>query len=231
MFKRNTNADEVKDYEGTGGKFLNKSGMYEDVILKAVIFDEAENGGAVINFYVNYQGEDQVVYGDLRVYNKGGEKFPNAIGQRNLNELLVVLDIDGLDEPVEQELPIGKKKAMKTVAVYEEIEEMPVTIRILNEYSVWNNNIQEKTTTAKFYRSGDNATAAEILLDAEKPGEVELGSKYAKDLEFADSVKYKDDLTAEQITAWIKAKKPKGTAGATATAKPSFKKPKSKFGK
>ena len=231
MFKRNSSVDAVKDFEGSGGKFLNKSGMYNDVTIKALVYDEAENGGAVINFYINHQGEDQVVYGDLRVANKGGAE--NKIGHETLNELLVVLDVDGLDEPVEAELPIGKKKAPKDVMVFEEIAEELVTIKIMNKYSVWNNNIMEKTVISKFYRNDDKATAAEIVLDAEKPGEVALGTKFGKDEEFAQNVKYEDGLTAEQVNAWLKAKKPKGTAGAGAAAssKPSFKKPTKKFGK
>jgi hypothetical protein len=230
MFKRNKSVDAVKDFEGSGGKFLNKSGIYNDVTIKALIYDEAENGGAVINFYINHQGEDQVVYGDLRVANKGGVE--NTIGHETLNELLVILDVD-LDEPVETELPIGKKKAPKDVMVFEDVVDEVITIRIMNKYSVWNNNIMEKTVISKFYRNDDKATAAEIVLDAEKPGEVELGAKFAKDQEFADNIKYEDGLTAEQVNAWIKAKRPRGTAGAGATAssKPSFKKPTKKFGK
>jgi len=232
MFKRNTNSADVKDFEGSGNKFLNKSGIYQDVTIKAAIYDEAENGGAVINFYVNHQGEDQVIYGDLRVANKGGAE--NKIGLETLNELLVVLDVDGLDEPVEAELPIGKKKAPKDVMVFEEVAEELVTLKITNKYSVWNNNIMEKTVITKFYRNEDKATAAEVLLDADNPGEVELGTKFGKDQEYADNIKYEDGLTPEQVTAWIKAKRPKGTAGAgasTAKSKPSFKKPTKKFGK
>ena len=230
MFKRNTNAEEVKDYEGSGNKFLNKSGIYNDVTIKNVIYDEAENEGAVVNFYISHQGEDQVVYGDLRTANKGGVE--NKIGREMINELLVVVDVDGLDDPVEEELPIGKKKALKTVAVFQEIEDMEVTMRITNKYSVWNNNIMEKTVISKFYRNDDKATAAEILLHNIKPDEVELGSKHEKDMAYADNVKYEDGLTEAEVTAWIRAKRPKGTAGGAASAsKPSFQKPKKKFGK
>ena len=232
MFKTNRNANEVKDFEGNGNTFLNKSGIYDDVIIKRVIYDEAANGGAVVNFFVSHKGEDQIIYGDLRVANKGGAT--NKIGTELFNELLVILELDGLEEPIEEELPIGKKKALKDVAVFEEIEDAEITIKILNKYSVWNNNIMEKTTIAKFYRNSDKATAAEILLEEENPGEVELGAKYAKDQEYAGNVKYEDGLTEEQVNAWIKAKRPKGTAGATGattTKKPSFRKPAKKFGK
>ena len=59
----------------------------------------------------------------------------------------------------------------------------------MNKYSIWNNNIHgENYCISKFYRNDDKATAAEILLDGENPGEVELGSKYEKDIEeFAQS--------------------------------------------
>ena len=228
MFKKNTNRDEVKDFEGGSNDYLTKSGMYEDVIIKSLIYDEAENGGAVVNLFVEHNGVAQVVYGDIRVYNKDGKD--NAIGQKQLNELMVILDVD-LGEPVEVELPIGKGGAMKTVAVFEEVVDEAITIKIMNKYGVWNGNITEKCTVAKFYRASDKATAAEILLAEDEPDEVSFGTKYEKDVEFAENVKYDNDLTAEEVSAWIKAKRPKGTAGTSAKAKPtSFKKPVKKFG-
>jgi len=229
MFKRNKSKDAVKDFDGGGNNdYLTKSGVYENVTLKALIYDEAANGGAVINMFVEHNGVAQVVYGDIRVANKGGVQ--NDIGVERLNELLVILDIESLDEPVEVELPIGKAKAMKTVDVFEEVEDVEIDIKILNKYSVWNNNIMEKSTIAKMYRAGDHATAAEIVLSEDE--EVEFGSKFEKDLEFADNVKYDDGLTEAEVTAWIKAKRPKGTAGGAASAsKPSFRKPTKKFGK
>jgi len=224
MFKVNRNKEEVKEFEGSGNKFLNKSGMYEDVTIKNLIYDEAANGGAVINFFVECQGEEQVVYGDLRVYNKGGKD--NAIGQQLLNKLMVILSIDDLGEPVEEDLPIGKGKAMKTVNVFPNVEDEDISIRITNKYSVWNNNIMEKTTVSNFYDNETKATAEELLQFEEDGDESILGIKYQKDLEYADNTKYEDGLTAEQIVEWIKSKRPKGTA----SSKPAFKKPKGKFG-
>ncbi len=228
MFKVNKAA--VRDYEGSGNDYMTKSGIYTNVVLKRLIYDEAANGGAVINMFVSNNGIEQVIYGDLRVYNKGG--VDNKIGQERLEELLVILGLDGLDDPVEEDLPIGKKKAMKTVAVYEEVEDVEIDIKILNKYSVWNNSITEKCTIAKTYRADDHATAAEIVLEETNPDDVVLGTKFEKDLEYVDTIKYEDGLTAEEVTAWIKAKRPKGTAGASGTTKkPSFKKPVKKFGK
>jgi hypothetical protein len=229
MFKAKRSLEEVKDYEGGDNVYLNKSGIYTDVTIHRAIYDEATNGGAVVNFYVSHKGQKQTIYGNLRVANKGG--VPNKIGLDKFNELLIILGLDGLEDPIEEDLPIGKKGAMKTVAVFEEIEDIDVDIKIVNEYSVWNNSIMEKSIITKFYRAGDHATAAEILLAEEEPGEVELGANFEKAGEFADNVKYKDDLTEAEVTAWIKSKRPKGTAGGgTAASKPSFRKPK-KFGK
>jgi len=232
MFKKNANKETVKDFEGGGNNdYLSQTGIYQDVTLKAVIFDEAANGGAVINFFVEHNGVDQIVYGDLRVYNKGGKD--NKIGQEKINELLIILDVDDLGEPEEMDLPIGKKKAMKTVAVFPGIEDEEITVRLRNEYSTWNGNIQEKSAIQKFYRNSDKATAAEILSEDE---DIQLGGKFEKDFEYdaetPDGNKY-DEITPAQVSAWIKAKRPKGTASAGATSsasKPSFNKPKKKFG-
>jgi len=231
MFKRKT--EEVKDFEGTSNTYLTKSGMYEDVIIKALIYDEADNGGAVVNLFVENDGKAQMVYGDIRVYNKGGKD--NAIGQSMLNELLVILDIEDLGEPVEAELPIGKAGGMKDCLVFESVEDLPISIKILNKYDTWKGNITEKSTVNKFYRQDDKATAAEIIsMDAGGEDAVEAGTKFNKDLEYAENVKYDGGTSPQSIDAWIKAKRPKGTAGnatsSTTTAKPSFKKPKSKFG-
>ena len=146
---------------------------------------------------------------------------------KNFNELLVVLGLDGLEDPVEEDLPIGKKEAMKTVNVFEEVEDEEITIKIMNKYSVWNNSIMENNTVAKVYRNSDKATAAEIVNESDT-----VGAKYEKDLEYANSTKYDDGLTEADVTNWIKNKRPKNTAGSsTATTKPNFKKPMKKFGK
>ena len=231
MFKVNRNTDTVKDYEGGGNDYLSKSGIYKDVTIKAIIYDEAANGGAVVNFFVEHNGVEQTIYGQTRVYNIGGKD--NAIGQETINELMIVLGLDALGDVEEADLPIGKGGAMKTVTIYPEGQDELVDIKITNEYDTYNNDIKEKTVITKFYRNSDKATAAEIVLEDENPGEVELGSKYGKDLEYADNVKYKNGITPEQVTAWIAAKRPKGTAGVSAGAskKPSFNKPKKKFGK
>ena len=55
MFKTNRSKEEVKDYEGTGNSYLTQSDIYNDIILKRIIYDEAANGGAVINLYVEYK--------------------------------------------------------------------------------------------------------------------------------------------------------------------------------
>jgi len=227
MFKRNKNAEEVKDFEGGSNDYLTKSGIYEDVTIKTLIYDEAENGGAVVNLFVDNNGVEQVIYGDIRVKNKKG--VTNKIGQSLLNELMVILDVD-LGEPVEAELPIGKNNAMKDVTVFEEVVDEEITIKITNKYNVWDGSIKEKSAISKFYRNSDKATAAEIVLAETKPDEVEFGTKYEKDLEYAENTKYEDNLTEEEVTAWIKAKRPKGTAGAS--SKPTnFQKPKNKFGR
>jgi hypothetical protein len=231
MFKVNKSKEAVKDFESGNNDYLTKSGIYENVTIHRAIYDESENGGAVINSFISYNGVPQPLYGNLRIANKGGK--PNQIGIDRFNELLIILGIDELGEPVEEDLPIGKKGAMKTVAVFEEIEDVEVDIKIMNRYKIWNNDIKEESNIVKFYRAGDHATAAEILLHEEEPDEVVLGSKYEKALEFADNVKYEDGLTEAKVQEWIKAKRPKGTGGAAGTpaSKPNFKKPVKKFGK
>jgi hypothetical protein len=206
-------AESIKEDVG-GGSYISKSGIYDLLIIAPFI---STGSGEVmgVDFYVKYNDKPQVLYGNLKLTNKDGtENF----GTKIFNKLMIVAGVDEINDPIDGELPIGKDGAQKDVAILEDLTELDVKVRIQMEYSVYNGDIREKTIIKSFY-SLEGASAEEIV------NGLETGVQLAKDMVYAENVTYKDGLTAEQITAWIAAKRPKGTAGGGTTVptkKPSF---------
>lgn len=213
-------SSKVEDVKQEGGKYINNSGMYPVGILASVVSlaPDPKKKGVVIDFFVDHAGQEQIVYGSLRITNNNGEV--NKIGSKTFNQLLVVAGLEDVADPVDATLPIGKAGADKPVAILEDLMDIDVVMRVQLEYGAYNGNITEKKNIRAFYRAGDNATAEEIVMDSG------FGEGYKKDLEYAGNVAYKDGTDAEMIKEWISAKRPKGTAGGstTAVAAPSFTK-------
>ena len=209
--------------QGGGSKYINNSGMYPVRIL-APIVSSGKGGSTAVDMYVDHEGQTQVIYGNLRVTNNGGKT--NEIGAKVFNQLLVIAGLDDVADPEENDLPVGKKESMKTVMILEDLCDVDVVMRVQMEYGMYNGDITEKKVIKGFYRAGDMASAEEIV------NESEAGVQYAKDLDYASNVAYKDGTDEAMITAWIAAKRPKGAAGKapTATPTPGFGKKRS-FGK
>ena len=190
-----------------GGKYINASGIYP--VNTVAPFVSVSNGGSEsVDFLVNHKDQEQVIYGNLRVSNNDGQA--NAIGSKVFNQLMIIAGIDDCADPVDGELPIGQKGKMKEAAILESLCDLDVLMRVQMEYSAHNGNIQEKKVIKGFYRAEDGATAEEIV------NESDAGAGYEADQKYVNNVTYKDDINPEQIEQWIKAKRPKGTAGDTA---------------
>lgn len=218
FFKVSTKSEDIKD---SGGNFINASGVYPVTILAPVVSVSAK-GSTSIDMFVEHNGQKQIVYGNLRITNNDGSE--NKIGNKLFNQLLVVAGLNEVADPVDMELPIGKKGADKPAAVLEDLMELEVLMRIQLEYGVWNGNITEKKNIRAFFRAEDKASAEEIVKEAG------YGDTFTKGEEYNANVTYKDDTTEESIKEWIANKRPKGTAGGGTAAKaPSFGK--KRFGK
>jgi len=226
FFTTNKTADATSEFEGTGGgsKYISTSGMFPVTVL-APFVNNGNDKATAIDLFVDYNEQQQVIYGNMSYTNKDGGA--NKIGQEIFNKLVILADVEDVSDPVDMELPIGKKGVDKTVAVLEDLMDVDVIMQVRMEYGVWNNNITEKTVIKSFFRASDNASVAEILAN-EEGKEVVFGTQYATIAEGADYVDYKEGLDEEKVQAWIKAKRPKqtgnsgGAASATATKKPSF---------
>lgn len=197
-------ADAIKD-TGTGGGFINRSGIY-DVNLNYVQVAETKNKAYQLNFNVTNNGMDQTIYGPILV-NKDGNI--NEITQGLLNRLCIIAGMDdGQDIETETaEFPVGKDQKLMEMEVIPELTDIPVKMRVQMEYSTYNNNIQERKNVKAFYRE-DGATAAEA-----ESGE-NIGKRLALDVDkYADNVTYKDGLTEEDVKAWIASRSNSGSGG------------------
>ena len=189
FFTVNTTEENVKDYTGDGGKWLNKSGIY-DVIIKAVIVDSTAKGSEFLNLWVEHEGQEQPIYQAMRLTNNDGS--PN-LGQKLFTKLCVVVGAtDGgeISDPVSRMIPMGKDR--------EDFDNTPVTIRLQMEYSMYEGKIQETKSIRNFFRYEDKATASEIVNNSE-----EKGKQFAAEQEAADKVTYRDGLTEEDVKNYI----------------------------
>ena len=202
FFKVDTSEENVKDYSGGDGKYITKSGMYE-VILKAVWVDSTPNGSEHINLLIEYNGQEQPLFQAMRLTNNDGSK---NLGQGLFTKLCVVCGAtDGAEvsDPITRNLPVGEKGAEKECSVLADFDNQPVILRIQMEYGIYQGNIQQRKNVRNIFRVPDKATASEIL---NSPKE-EYGQQYEKELEFAENITYKDDVTEEDVKAWIKNRK------------------------
>jgi hypothetical protein len=208
FMKRSTNKEDVKQ---SASNYINRSGVYPITIL-APFVDTGSKGSSVVNFFLNHAGQEQPLYGNLRITNNNdanGDEVSNKIGWKVFNQLLVIADLDEVSEPVEAELPIGKEGAGKTVAILEDIADLEICIRVQMEYGKYKGNIQERKVIKGFYRDGDFATAEEIVNDAN------IGKGYEADQKYVDNITYKDDLTPEDIEKWVSGGRKDGSGGGT----------------
>lgn len=191
FFQVNKSEEALKD--SSGGGIINTSGIY-DVIIKYAVVEVNEKQARTINFLLEHDGRSQALFQAIRLDNNDG----SANFQMDLlNKLCVIAGLDSLSEPEEMEgFKYGEKAEAKTVMVIPELCDIPVTMRIQVEYSMYNDNIQENKHIRNFFRSTDMATAAEIVKGSD------FGKQFAIEKEKADIVTYKE-VTEEQVNAWI----------------------------
>ena len=195
--KINTSEENVKDYTGDGGNYINKSGMYE-VILKRVIVDSTANGSEFINLWIEYNGQEQIIFQAMRLTNNDGSV---NLGQKLFTKMAVVCGAtEGAEiaDPVTEMLPIGAKSVEKECSVLEDFNNQPVYMRVQMEYGMYEGKIQERKNVRNFFRLTDKASASEMV------NGTEFGKQYEQEMEYADKVTYKDGLTEEDVKEWVK---------------------------
>ena len=207
LFSISTAADAL---QSSGSSYISKSGIY-DVIIKFASVEVSKNGAQSVNFNIEYNGNDQTIYGPY-ITNIKGE--PLKIGVQLINSLGIIANLaEGEDLAIEQEtFAVGKDKTPKEFNIIPQFTDLPVKIRLQEEYSINANTkeIRKSMVPKAFYRAADNASAVEIVNNSE------AGVQLEKDKAYAENITYLDDLTAEAVEAW-KASKASGTAAPKTT--------------
>ncbi|PNX47337.1 MAG: hypothetical protein BV457_05895 [Thermoplasmata archaeon M9B1D] len=218
-FKVTTNAEALQ--EASGSSYISKSGIY-DVTVTFASVDVSKNGAESVNFNLDYNGNAQTIYGPY-VTNTDGAT--NEIGAKLINKLAIIAGMtDGDDFEIEEESHrVGKDKKEVDFAVITNFSDLPIKIRLQEEYYIPEKGakageIQKKMVIKNFFRE-DGASAEEII------NEGEIGKRLALEEEkYASNVTYKNDLTPEDIQAWKDSKKDNTTTTPTPKAKATAKK-------
>lgn len=211
-FKVSTSKEAIS--ESTGSSYIAKSGIY-DVVIKFASIDTSKNGAESVNFNIDYNGNEQTIYGPY-VTDKQGNVL--NIGTKLINKLAVISGLeDGEELDIEEEThSVGKDKKAQDFMVITNFSDLPVKIHLQEEYSITqgganDGQIRKSMVIKNFYRQ-DGAAAEEIVTDSE------IGKRLATALEkYADNVTYRDDLTPEMVEEW---KKARAAAAATPTPAP-----------
>lgn len=208
-FRVSTSTEAVQE-TGTGSSYIAKSGIY-DVTIKFASIDTSKSGAESVNFNLDYNGNSQTIYGPF-VTNSNGEV--NEIGAKIINKLAIIAGMtDGDDFEIEEETHnVGKDNKPTDFAVITNFTDLPIKIRLQEEYSI-NPNTKEitKRMVIKNFFSESGASAEEIV------NGTEAGVRLALEQEkYASHITYKDGLTESDIEAWRESKK----AGSAATPKP-----------
>ena len=209
FFQVSTAADKIKD-TGDGGNYIRTSGIYEFTI-NALFVTESTSGSQGVSLFINYNGQDQTLYNVFRLTNVDGTQ---NFGANQMNKLCVLAgmkDGDVIPDPVPMMLPIGKGGAEKEVMVLEYFNDLTIKAKIQFSYHMYEGKVQEAKNIRNFYRVEDNATASEIINNAE------FGKQYEIDAETADKVQYLDGLTKEDVDQALKDRR----AGKNSTTTPT----------
>lgn len=216
MFKISKAASAVA--ESAGGNFIGESGIY-DVKLNFVSGEVTKNGAQQVNFNIDYNGNSQVIYGPYISNNDGKE---NAIGMQLINKLGIIAGMEEGEEPdIEQQThPVGKDKTPTEFAVITQFSDLPVKIRVQEEYTKYNGQIRSRLAIKSFF-SEDGSSAEEIV------NGTDAGTRLALEQEkYASNITYRDGLTPEDVAAWKASKRGGGNTSsgpAPATAAPAKK--------
>lgn len=205
LFKISTNSDAIQS--SGGSSYISKSGIY-DVIIKFASVEVSKNGAQSVNFNIEYNGNAQTIYGP---YITSTKNEPLKIGMQLINSLGVIAGLGDDDElEVEQEtFTVGKEAKAKEFNIITQFTDLPIKIRLQEEYSInaTTKEIRKSMVPVAFYRAEDGASVREIVNNSE------VGVQLEKDkTSYADAVRYLDDLTAEDVEAWKKAKSNDATA-------------------
>ena len=223
QFKVTTNKEAIA--ESSGSSYISKSGIY-DVTIKFASLDVSSGGAESVNFNLDYNGNDQTIYGPY-VTSKAGDTI--EIGAKLINKLGIIAGMTDNDEFVieQEEHVVGKDNTNKEFAVITNFSDLAIKIRLQEEYSRNPNNgeIKKRMVIKSFFRE-DGASAEEIIDGGEIGKRLAIETeKYSTNVTYADSRKGANDApTPEEVQAWKDAKA-SGAKAPAAKSTPTTTKP------
>lgn len=217
FMKANINPEALQE-GGSGAKYIAKSGIY-DVTLKIVSVDVNDKGARAINFNVEDADGNPTTFYGLKLDNNDGSK---NFGADIFNRLIIIANLEDVNDPEEQEHKLGKDNKPVTLAVLDDFTDLECKIRVQEEYSKYNGEINKRMVIKNFYRA-DGASAAEIVAEATGDESVVIGTQIEKDKPYAENITYRD-CTPEEVAAWKESKK-SGNSGAKAAPAAKVNKP------
>ena len=212
MFKINTSKAAIQQ-SGTSN-YISASGIY-DVTIKFASIDVSSGGAKSVNFNIDYNGNSQTIYGPY-IFAKDGS--PLEIGLGLINQLAIIAGLRNGDQPtIETETHnVGKDNKAQDFNVITEFTDLPIKVRLQEEYSKNLNGEIRKALVPKAFFSTEGASASEIM--AREEGEsVTIGKDLAKQDKYKDNITYRDELTAELVADWKASKSNSGTPQAKPT--------------
>jgi len=217
FMKTKIDKNTVKESTG-GGNYISGSGIY-DVLIERASVAKTKNGAVTVDIsLINDAGNSTMFYNNIvetsagKDVDKNGKPLP---GVALINKIAIINNLDGIDDPEEQTVKVGKDNKEVTLDVLTDLDDLPLRVQVQEEYSRYNDKISRKLVIKSVFRTEDGASAEEIVADAE--GEtVDFGKQLAIIADrYADKITYKDELTAEEVAAWKEAQ----NSGNSTTAK------------
>lgn len=227
FFKARADKTAVKESTG-GGSYIDGSGIF-DVAIERASVSQTKNGSTSLDItLINEAGNSTTFYNNIietadgSDVDKNGRMLP---GLALLNKIMIIEGLEEIDDPEEQTLKLGKDNVEKTLHVLTDLDDVQLKVQVQEEWSIVPEGYKNagaysrRLNIKSVFRPSDNATADEIVADAEG-ADVEFGAQFAVIKEkYADKVTYKDGLTAEDVAAY-KALKAKGGDETPAAAAP-----------
>jgi hypothetical protein len=222
-----TKIDKTTIKESTGGgSYISGSGIY-DVSIERASKSKTKNGATSIDIsLINDAGNSTIFYNNITETAEGKSVDKNGkplMGVALINKILIISNLEGYDDEPDIQtvtVKVGKENKKITLGVLTDFDDLPLKAQVQEEYSRYNNNISRKLVIKSVFRTEDGASAEEIVADAEGE-EINFGKQLAIITErYADKITYKNELTAEEVTAW---KESQNSSSNTSTKTPKAK--------
>lgn len=198
FYKVSMDKETLKDGGNGTRMFFPNSGIYK-VTIDTMRVEVNKNGARHLHLKLkNDNNQQQYLFSGIKLDQNNGKKhFQSGL----LDKLCVIAGIDSLNMPVTQSRmwldSVAKKDTLQVIDVLDQFDDFEVRVKIIRNYTIWNDEIREEYIIDNFYRDSDGATAMEIASGLEPGVQLEKDLALVKD-------KYSNGLTIEEVEEWKK---------------------------